>query len=85
MIGEIACGHRRNRREPLQLLQNLSTASEACITGLVMMIKRHQLIGRGISWVEVHLLASAKLSTCALETLDRPLVVVAREQGVTGG
>jgi hypothetical protein len=41
-------------------------------------------MGRGIGWVDVHLLASAKLSGCALWTLDRKLAVIAREQRVMG-
>jgi hypothetical protein len=43
------------------------------------------VVKRGIGWVDVHLLASAKLSGCALGTLNRRLAVIAREQGVTGG
>jgi hypothetical protein len=39
---KIACGHLRNRHEVIQLLQNLSAG--------------HQLMGRGIGWVDVHLL-----------------------------
>jgi predicted nucleic acid-binding protein len=50
----------------------------------VLLIERHQLMGRGIGWVDVHLLASAKLSGCHLWTLDRRLAVIAREQGVMG-
>jgi len=64
---KIACGHLRNRHEVIELLQNLSAG--------------HQLIGSCIGWVDVHLLASAKLSGCALWTLERRLSVVAWEQG----
>jgi hypothetical protein len=42
-------------------------------------------MGRGIGWVDVHLLASAKLSGCGLWLLDRRLAVNAREQGVMEG
>lgn len=68
---KIACGHLRNRHEVIQLLQNLSAG--------------HQLMGRGIGWVDVHLLASAKLSGCGLWLLDHRLAVNAREQGVMEG
>jgi predicted nucleic acid-binding protein len=85
VIGEIACGHLRNRREVIQLLQNLPAATEASSAELLLLIERHQLMGRGIGWVDVHLLASAKLSGCALWTLDRKLAVIAREQGMMGG
>ena len=68
---KIACGHLRNRHEVIQLLQNLSAG--------------HQLMGRGIGWVDVHLLASAKLSGYALWTLDRRLAVIALGAGGDGG
>jgi hypothetical protein len=42
-------------------------------------------MGRGIGWVDVHLLASAKLSGFGLWLLDRRLAFNAREQGVMEG
>ncbi len=85
VIGEIACGHLRNHRKVIQLLQNLPAATEASSAELLLLIERHQLMGRSIGWVDVHLLASAKLSGCSLWTLDRRLAVIAREQGLMGG
>ena len=79
VICEIAHGHLRNRRELLQLLQSLPAATEASSTELLLLIERHQLMGCGIGWVDVHLLASAKLSGCGLWLLDRRLAVNARE------
>ena len=66
MIGEIAHGHLRNCRELLQLLQSLPAATEASSAELLLLIERYQLMGCGIGWVDVHLLASAKLGACAL-------------------
>jgi hypothetical protein len=40
-------------------------------------VTRQRLYGRGIGWIDAHLLASARLSTSALWTLDRPLHRVA--------
>jgi predicted nucleic acid-binding protein len=39
-------------------------------------------MGRGIGYVDVHLLASARLSHCRLWTQDRRLASVAQEQGL---
>jgi predicted nucleic acid-binding protein len=42
-------------------------------------------MGRGIGWVDVHLLASAKLSGSPLWTQNRRLAVIAWEQGLVVG
>lgn len=49
-----------------------------------LLIDGDQLIGRGIGYVDVHLLASARLSHCRLWTQDRRLSAVAQEQGLGG-
>jgi hypothetical protein len=42
-------------------------------------LESHRLSGRGLGWVDVHLLASAKLSAAPLWTIDRRLGDVARD------
>jgi hypothetical protein len=44
-------------------------------------IERHRLHGKGIGYVDVHLLASAAISGTTLWTRDRRLRVVAQELG----
>lgn len=39
-------------------------------------------MGRGIGYVDAHLLASARLSHCRLWTQERRLAAVAAEQGL---
>ncbi|MEX1317976.1 MAG: hypothetical protein AB1Z22_12745 [Synechococcaceae cyanobacterium] len=46
------------------------------------LIERERLMGRGIGYVDAHLLACARLSHCRLWTQDRRLAAVALEQGV---
>jgi len=48
----------------------------------LQLVEREQLQGRGIGWVDVHLLASARLSGVSLGTLDRRLSEVAASLGV---
>jgi hypothetical protein len=43
----------------------------------VAFVDRHGLAGRGIGWVDVHLLCSAALSGTRLWTLDRRLQALA--------
>ena len=82
VIGEIACGNLRNRQQVLDLLLGLPTALVASDSEVLLLIERGNLMGRGIGYVDAHLLAAAKLSRCGLWTQDRRLAVVAQEQGL---
>ena len=84
VIGEIACGNLRNRNQILDLLQGLPTAVVARDSEILLLIERGKLMGRGIGYVDAHLLAAAKLSHCGLWTQDRRLAVLAQEQGLAG-
>lgn len=82
VIGELACGHLRHRQQVLELLQGLPLATVASDAEVLLLIERQRLVGRGIGYVDAHLLASARLSHCRLWTQDRRLAAVALEQGV---
>ena len=84
VIGEIACGNLRNRQQVLDLLLGLPTALVASDSEVLLLIERGNLMGRGIGYVDAHLLAAAKLSRCGLWTQDRRLAVLAQEQGLAG-
>ena len=45
-------------------------------------VRRWSLDGRGIGWVDTHLLAAALLSSARLWTADRRLAAVSEEAGV---
>ena len=82
VIGELACGNLRNRSQVLDLLQGLPEAPLASDAEVLLLIERDRLMGRGIGYVDAHLLAAARLSDCRLWTQDRRLAAVAEEQGV---
>ena len=42
-------------------------------------------MGRGLGWIDVHLLAAATLARIGLWTLDKRLATTARETGLTTG
>lgn len=73
VIGELACGNLKNRTEILNLLAALPQAPLADHTHVLTLIESYQLAGRGLGWVDVHLLASALLCGAKLWTLDKPL------------
>jgi predicted nucleic acid-binding protein len=77
VVGELACGVLRNREEILTLLQALPEAQAAEREEVMHVVERERLYGRGIGWIDAHLLASARLSSAALWTLDRQLSKIA--------
>jgi predicted nucleic acid-binding protein len=81
VIGELACGNLRNRQQVLELLLGLPMATVASDAEVLLLIEREQLMGRGIGYIDAHLLASARLSHCWLWTQERRLAAVAPEHG----
>ena len=79
VIGELACGNLRNRADVLYLMGRLPTVPSATDREALELLERRGLMGRGIGWVEVHLLASALLGGARIRTRDRRLVAVAAE------
>jgi predicted nucleic acid-binding protein len=77
VVGELACGALGNREEILTLLQALPEAQAGEHEEVMRIVERERLCGRGIGWIDVHLLASARLSGAALWTLDRRLSKIA--------
>ena len=73
IVGELACGNLRRRREVLTSLRLLPAAIEATTEELLATIEAEKLHGLGIGWVDVQLLVSARLSGARLWTLDRRL------------
>jgi predicted nucleic acid-binding protein len=80
VLGELACGNLRNRRELLGLFGGLPASPVATDGEALMYIARHRLMGRGIGWVDVHLLAAVALAGSArLWTRDFRLAAVAED------
>jgi predicted nucleic acid-binding protein len=74
VVGELACGHLRNRDRILSDLEALPTAVSATHAEVMRLIESRRLAGLGIGWIDAHLLASALLSNCQLWTLDSRLL-----------
>lgn len=78
VIGEIACGRLRDRARVLGLLQALPQSPLAVHGEVLALIEERELAGRGIGWVDMHLLASSLLAQCTLWTFDKPLQTAVR-------
>ncbi len=66
VLGELACGNLQERDVVLKLLQGLPQAVGAFDDEVLFFIDRHKLMGRGIGYVDAHLLASLSLNDRAL-------------------
>jgi hypothetical protein len=77
VIGELACGNLKNRIEILSLLQALPTAEFADHDEILTFIDTNRLMGKGLGYVDVHLLCSAVLSGISFWTADRRLAQAA--------
>lgn len=73
VIGELACGNLRNRKEILSLLHSLPSASLLDNEDVLFFIERHNLMGKGVGLIDVHLLSCAKFENTPLWTRDKKL------------
>jgi hypothetical protein len=85
VIGEIALGSLKNRAEILNLLMSLPKPVVASDDETLAFIERYNLYGRGVGYVDAHLLSSSRLSGCRLWTRDKKLKVAAEGLSVASG
>ena len=79
VIGELACGSLPRRREILGLLSHLPVMPVATDSEALDFIEANRLMGTGIGYIDVHVLASARLSEgTRLWTDDTRLAAAAR-------
>ena len=83
IIGELACGNLKNRNEIISLLQSLPMAPTIEFDEFLFFIDRNHLMGKGVGFVDVHLLASAQLTGIPLWTADKKLKSVADQLVLT--
>jgi predicted nucleic acid-binding protein len=81
VLGEVACGSLRHREEVLALLGQLPKAVVAEHSEVLEFLNLRRLYGKGIGWIDLHLLASVQLSRASLWTADSRLEKVAAELG----
>ena len=79
VIGELACGHLRQRAEIIDLLAALPSTTKASDEEVLFLIEQHRLMGKGVGLIDIHLLASSLTDKCHLWTADKPLAAVASQ------
>ncbi len=78
VIGELACGQLRRRREILAWLARLPRAVVADHDEVLGFVEASGVPGSGIGWIDAHLLASSRLSRAPIWTFDRRMQAAAR-------
>ena len=78
IIGELACGNLQPRNDVLNLLSMLPSARVADAHEVLYFIEANQFYGKGIGYVDAHLLSSVALERNAtLWTRDKRLLQLA--------
>jgi predicted nucleic acid-binding protein len=82
VLGELACGHIRRRSELLDLIDDLPSLPQTSHAEAMHLLHARALMGRGLGWIDVHLLAACIVGGCSLWTLDRALATAAQRMGL---
>lgn len=83
VAGELACGNLKKRGSVLSDLAALPMATRASEAEVIRLVEDRKLWGRGLGWIDAHLIASALLSHCRLWTFDKRLAAAVSELGLT--
>ncbi len=79
ILGELACGNLKNRTQILSLLQTLPMAIQAEHEEVIQFIGDYHVMGQGLGYIDIHLLASAILMEVPIWTLDKKLDEISAE------
>lgn len=82
VYGELFIGDRGGRKELLANYERMEQAPLVPHAEVVAFVRDRKLNGRGIGWIDAHLLASSLVGRLKLWTADSPLATVATELGI---
>ena len=83
IIGEIACGKLKKRKQIIGLFDSLPSAPVLEPEEILSFIQARKLMGKGLGYVDMQLLASTVLSGLRLWTEDKKLKKAAKGLGVS--
>jgi hypothetical protein len=79
IIGEPSCGNISNREEVLSLLRALPKIDMVLDEEVYTFLEKRKLYGKGLGFIDIHLLASALVHNVVIWTRDKSLKRIARE------
>jgi predicted nucleic acid-binding protein len=83
VYGELLMGDKGGRMELLANYERMDRAPIVAHADVVAFVRDRKLHGRGIGWIDVHLLASALVGRLKLWTADPALAGLAKELGIS--
>lgn len=82
IIGELCCGNLKNRPTVLSLLDELPKVPVVTQEEAMGFIESNRLMGIGLGFVDIHLLASCQMNDLSIWTEDKPLQKAAHSLGL---
>jgi predicted nucleic acid-binding protein len=83
ILGELSCGNITNRKEVLSLLRTLKSIDLVLDEEVFVLIEERKLFGKGLGFIDIHLLASALIHHVPIWTRDKSLKMVAGQLDVS--
>jgi len=82
IIGELAIGNLKNRNPILDLLESVPKLKKLSHDEFMFFVDKYSLFGRGVGFVDIHLLAATKMANIKIWTLDKNLLKIAEEMNL---
>ncbi len=82
VYGELLIGDRGGRKRFLEDYERMHQASLVPHREVVAFVRGKALHGRGVGWIDIHLLASALVDRLQLWTADPRFAAIAKESGI---
>ena len=82
VYGELLVGDRGGRAQLLSNYERMEQVQSVPHREVVAFVRARKIHGRGIGWIDAHLLASALVGGVQLWTADGPLGEIAAELGI---
>jgi predicted nucleic acid-binding protein len=82
VYGELLIGDKGGRRQLLTDYEQMHQAAVVPHSDVAAFVRDRRLHGRGIGWIDAHLLASALVGRLRLWTIDPALAMLAKELGI---
>lgn len=83
VFGELAVGNLRERKKFLEELSDLPKAKKALDSDVITLIEHNELFGKGIGFIDAHLLASARICNAKIWTTDKRLYAISVNLGLS--
>jgi predicted nucleic acid-binding protein len=82
VVGELAVGNLPNRAKTLKYFHRLEQPALPTEDEVHEFLESQRLWGKGIGWIDLHILAAVKVSGWSLYTADAAMAAAARQIGV---